>query len=158
MEIFSKIKNIPKSYFVYFLVVCLLLASIIYVYNQYVAPKLDKSYHDNQEYHDDGYDESSYAEITMFHVDWCPHCKNSLPVYDEFAQKYDNKVINGYKLKVVKLNCTNDEDPQVKSALDKYNIEGYPTITLSKNGELITFDAQPEVESLEQFVNEVLND
>jgi thiol-disulfide isomerase/thioredoxin len=159
MEILSKIKNIPTHYIVYLFVVVLLLASIIYVYKQYVAPKIDGSYVDNNEFNDEGDDNGSsgYAEMTMFHVDWCPHCKNSLPTYDEFASKYNGKVINGYKLKVVKLNCTDDEDPQIKSALDKYNIEGYPTITLSKNGELISFDAQPEMETLEQFVNEVLN-
>jgi len=159
-DILSKIKNIPKSYFIYLVIICVLLAAIIYVYKQYVAPKLDPSYTDNNEFVNEGdeVDASGYAEMTMFYVDWCPHCKSSMPTYDEFTQKYNNKSINGYKIKIVKMNCTDDEDPNVKSALEKYNIEGYPTITLSKNGELITFDAQPDVESLEKFIEQVLND
>ena len=60
-------------------------------------------------------------------------------------------------MKVVSFNCTDEEDPEVKAAVEKYNIEGYPTITLSKNGELVTFDAQPDVETMERFINEVLN-
>jgi len=164
MDFLSKLKSIPKSYLVYLVIICILLASIIYVYKHYVAPKLDPSYTDNNEFineddNDDGENGSSgYAEMTMFYVDWCPHCKSSMPMYDEFTQKYNNKSINGFKVKIVKMNCTDDEDPSVKSALEKYNIEGYPTITLSKNGELITFDAQPSVETLEKFIEQVLND
>tara|TARA_B110000285_G_scaffold227577_1_gene289117 strand:+ start:556 stop:1056 length:501 start_codon:yes stop_codon:yes gene_type:complete len=166
MDILSTIKNVPKSYFVYFVIICVLLSAIIYVYKQYVAPKMDPAYSDNNEFVNEGGEggeageegSSGYAEMIMFYVDWCPHCKTSLPMYDEFAEKYNNKSINGYKLKVVKMNCTDDEDPSVKSALEKYNIEGYPTITLSKNGDLTTFDAQPDVETLEKFIDQVLKE
>jgi thiol-disulfide isomerase/thioredoxin len=157
MEILSKIKNIPISYLVYFVITCILLASIIYVYNQYVAPKMNNADTEFSNEDNVGGESDGYAEMTMFHVDWCPHCTKSKPAFDELAQKYNGKVINGHKMKVVSFNCTDEEDPAVKAAIEKYNIEGYPTITLSKNGELVTFDAQPDVETMERFINEVLN-
>ena len=159
MEIYSKIKSMPTSYFVYLVITCVLIGAIIYVYKQYVAPKLGNS--DNEFSNEDNVggdsDGDGYAEMTMFHVDWCPHCTKSKPAFDELVQKYNGKVINGHKMKVVSFNCTDEEDPEVKAAVEKYNIEGYPTITLSKNGELVTFDAQPDVETMERFINEVLN-
>ena len=165
MDILSKITKIPFMYVVYAIVVCILLASIIYVYKYYVAPKIGSTFPDNNEFATggdgssggDGDGSSGYAEITMFYVDWCPHCKKSKPAFDEFTQKYNGKTINGFVVKVRSVNCTNEEDPNVKSVHEKYNIEGYPTILLSKNGEIINFNANPDMETLEQFVNEVLS-
>ena len=40
--------------------------------------------------------------------------------------------------------------------LEKYSIEGYPTIKLLKDNEVITFDAKPERATLEKFLQTVL--
>lgn len=157
MEILSKIKSIPLSYFAYFLVVLILLGAIIYVYRNYVSSKLEPSYTDNNEYYDPTNNSNNTAEVIMFYVDWCPHCKNSMPAYDEFTSKYNQKTINGYKMKVTKFNCTNDEDTEVKNMVDKYDIEGFPTIILITNNQTIAFDAEATTENLEQFVDNVLS-
>ena len=38
----------------------------------------------------------------------------------------------------------------------QYNIEGYPTIKLLKDGQVIEFDAKPTQKTLDQFLNTVL--
>ena len=40
--------------------------------------------------------------------------------------------------------------------MDKYNVEGFPTIKLLMNGQIIEFDAKPTKENLTQFFNTVL--
>ena len=40
--------------------------------------------------------------------------------------------------------------------MDKYNIEGYPTIKLLKDGQVIEYDAKPSKDTLNQFLNTVL--
>ena len=157
MEILSKLKSIPLSYLAYLLVVLILITAVIYVYRTYVAPKIEPSYTDNNEFHQGSSNNTTDANITMYYVDWCPHCKNSMPIYDEFIKDYNKKNINGYTLKVTKFNCTNDEDPEVKAVIDKYDIEGFPTIILNSNNQQIAFNAEATKESLEQFVNEVLS-
>jgi len=40
--------------------------------------------------------------------------------------------------------------------MNKYSIEGYPTIKLLKDGQVIEYDAKPSKANLSQFLNTVL--
>ena len=44
----------------------------------------------------------------------------------------------------------------VNKMMNKYNVEGYPTIKLLKDGQVIEYDAKPSKETLTQFLNTVL--
>jgi hypothetical protein len=39
---------------------------------------------------------------------------------------------------------------------NKYNIEGFPTIKLLKDGQIIEYDAKPAKDTLKEFLNTVL--
>jgi thioredoxin-like negative regulator of GroEL len=46
-----------------------------------------------------------------------------------------------------------DAEPAVA---EQFNIEGYPTIKMVKDGEVIEFDAKPEEDAIIQFMNTVI--
>lgn len=142
-----------KLVFILATIVALIIA-IAYVYKKYMTPKLNVEYEPNKEFIDKG--DSNEAEIIMFTVDWCPYCKKAMPIWKEFKEEYSGKVINGYKLNFETVNCTNEKDNNVVEMLEKYSIEGYPTIKLLKDDEVITFDAKPERATLEKFLQTVL--
>jgi thiol-disulfide isomerase/thioredoxin len=142
-----------KLVFILVTIVALIMA-IAYVYKKYMTPKLNVEYEPNKEFIDK--DDSGEVEIIMFTVDWCPYCKKAMPIWKEFKEEYSGKVINGYKLNFETVNCTDEKDNNVAEMLEKYNIEGYPTIKLLKDDEVITFDAKPERASLEKFLQTVL--
>jgi len=142
-----------KLLFILATIVALIMA-IVYVYKKYMTPKLNVEYEPNKEFIDKG--DSNEAEIIMFTVDWCPYCKKAMPIWKEFKEEYSGKVINGYKLNFETVNCTDEKDNNVVEMLEKYNIDGYPTIKLLKEDEVITFDAKPERASLEKFLQTVL--
>lgn len=110
------------------------------------------------------------ATIMMFFVDWCPHCKTAKPEWDKFKSAYNGKVTNGYTLKCVEINCTDDspanytagtnkETDRIATLIKKYNIESYPTIKLViDGGETIEFDSKITKDSLDTFVNTVMID
>jgi thiol-disulfide isomerase/thioredoxin len=98
---------------------------------------------------------SKDAEIMFFYVDWCPHCKTAKPAWNDVKSEYENKTINGYKVIFTEINCT-EETAEVESLMNKYNIEGFPTIKLLKDGQVIEYDAKPTKETLTQFLNTVL--
>lgn len=97
----------------------------------------------------------SQAELMMFSVDWCPHCKKAKPIWEELKQEYENKTVNGYTIIFTDIDCTN-ESPEIEKLIVKYKIEGYPTIKLLKNGQVIEYDAKPSKATLEEFLNTVL--
>lgn len=136
------------------LTIILLIIAIVHVYKKYMVPKLENTYAPNKEFIDKDADKN--AEMLMFTVNWCPHCKKAAPIWKKFSEEYQGKTINGYKLNFQTINCTDEKDVEVKDLLDKYKIEGYPTIKLLKDGEVISFDAKPEQKTLEKFLQTVL--
>ena len=98
---------------------------------------------------------SKQAELMLFYVDWCPHCKTAKPVWDELKIEYQNKTINGYSVLFTEINCTT-ETAEIEKLIAKYNIEGYPTIKLLKDGQIIEYDAKPTKDTLVQFLNTAL--
>ena len=109
------------------------------------------------------------ATVMMFFVDCCPHCKTAKPEWDEFQKSHEGTQVNGYKLKCVGVNCTEDSPGNYKdeditsdaantaSLIKKYNIQSYPTIKLViDGGETIEFDSKITKQSLSTFVNTVI--
>jgi len=152
------------KFFLIILSVAVLIGAIIYVYQNYVAPKLDPTYVANKEFTqgDGSGDNSKIAHIYLFSTTWCPHCRSLKKdgVWDDFTQKNQGKTVNGYTLNIQEIDCSNDKDAEIKSTLDKFNVDGFPSIKLLKDGDdpsqAIDFDAKPQIDSLNQFVSTVL--
>jgi thiol-disulfide isomerase/thioredoxin len=91
------------------------------------------------------------AEIYLFKADWCPHCKRAVPIFNSVKSKYHDTSVNGHRVIFRVVDC--DAEPALA---EKFNIEGYPTIKMVKDGEVIEFDAKPEEEAIVQFMNTVI--
>jgi len=138
------------------LVVIVFIIISIYYYNKIVGPKLAPSYSANRENMPKGAATGSkQAELLLFSVDWCPHCKTAKPEWESLKQEYQGKTINGYQVIFTDVNCTN-ETPEVEKLMNTYKVEGYPTIKLLKDGQIIEYDAKPTKATLVQFLNSVL--
>ena len=98
---------------------------------------------------------SKDAEIMFFYANWCPHCKAAKPHWEELKEEYQGKNINGYTLVFTDIDCT-EETPDVKEKTNEYEIEGYPTIKLVKDGQVVDYDAKPTKDTLEKFITTVL--
>jgi thiol-disulfide isomerase/thioredoxin len=143
-----------KLFFI-FVTIILLIIAIVYVYKKYLVPKLNPTYVPNKEFIEKS-DDPKDAEVLMFTVDWCPYCKKAAPVWKDLKKEYDGRNISGYTLHFETINCTDEKNAEVKAMQNKYNIDGYPTIKLLKDGEVITYDAKPERKTFEQFLDSVL--
>jgi thiol-disulfide isomerase/thioredoxin len=124
-----------------------------YMYKQYADN--NSVFHANRENIPQDEDSNKTATMMLFYVNWCPHCKTAKPEWDDLKAEYDGKSINGYTVTFVEYNCTT-ESAEVNSLMDKYNIEGYPTIKLLKDNQIIEYDAKPTKSTMEQFLNTVL--
>ena len=156
MNVSSVLSNIPKinkgTIVIIFFVLALLGISLYY-YFTFGAAK--SSFKPNLEHKQVDSKNNSQAELILFSVDWCPHCKKAQPIWNELKAEYEDKTINGYTILFTEVNCTN-ESPEVEKMINKYKIEGYPTIKLLKDGNVIEYDAKPNKATLEQFLNTVL--
>ena len=96
------------------------------------------------------------ALIYFFHADWCPHCKKAQPEWDTFKMSHHNKTVNGYTIKCISVDCTDDKESTAKQLINQYNIESYPTVKMVKENTTIDYDAGVKSESLKKFVDIML--
>lgn len=125
----------------------------VYVYNKYVSPMVDTEFVPNKEFQSKDADTASTqsVELYIFTVDWCPHSKKAIPIWEQLKAKYNNKPFNGYN--IIFIQVDGEANP---SLADKYKVEGYPTIKMVKGNQVIEYDAKPELSHLTEFLNSTL--
>ena len=161
-SLFSRIKNAGSSlnsrtYIIIGVVILFVILAVLYYY-YYISPQMKPKYTHNSEHGQPGSTGSTgnnSAELLFFFADWCPHCKTAKPIWNDLKSEYQNKTINGYHVIFTEINCS-EETAEVEKMMNQYNIEGYPTINLLKDGQVIEYDAKPSKETLTQFLNTVL--
>ena len=110
-------KNLPKL----FLLLAILLVLYV-VYINFLKEGFESKSGDLDEQIADG------KKIVLFYADWCGHCKEFKPVWDETA-----KEVNKKDNKMIKVNC-GEGTKEDKEIMKKYDIDGYPTIIIFENG------------------------
>lgn len=95
------------------------------------------------------------AEILFFFAEWCPHCQSAKPEWEKFKSEYESTTVNGWKLHMKEIDCS-DPDAQTEKIIDDYDVEGFPTILMVKDGEVIQFDSDVKYDTLKQFVTSTL--
>ena len=104
----SIIKRFIKPYYYTILIVSLIVIFIliaVFVYNRHTATKKFDMANDSQR--EDGIELSIY----FFRADWCPHCKKAQPEWNSFSQTNNGKILQGYKINCVDVNCTSERTP-----------------------------------------------
>jgi thiol-disulfide isomerase/thioredoxin len=124
-----------------------------YVYSKYISN--NTTYNANREHDAINSDSNKVATMMLFYVDWCPHCKTAKPEWENLKSEYEGKQINGYTIAFTEYNCTT-ESPETDELMNRYKIEGYPTIKLIKDNEVVEYDAKPTKSTMEQFLHTVL--
>lgn len=144
-----------RPYKNYILIVCIALVFIIvsiYLYSTFYSSLFNNSIGFNDVANSG--ENHAIVEVLFFHVDWCPHCVKATPEWESFCREYNGKIINGYSIQcnITGYNCTNDTDLNIKSLMDEYKIQSFPTVILFKENKKYDFDAKITRNSLEQFV------
>lgn len=137
------------------LAVITLISFLVYYFYAVPHAKKPQQYQPNSENMELGATDDKNAELLFFYAEWCPHCKTAKPIWEELKSEYKNKTINGYHVVFTEVNCS-EETAEVERMMNQYSVEGYPTIKLLKDGQIIEYDAKPSRDTLVQFLNTVL--
>jgi len=141
------------SYTTIGIIVFSLLLILVAVY--YISQNKQGLYAANREKVHNESSNGKTAELMLFSANWCPHCKTAKPVWTELSTDYEDKMINGYRIIFTSVDCS-EETGEVERLMDKYKVEGFPTIKLIKDGQVYDFDAKPTRAALEQFLTSYL--
>ena len=79
----------------------------------------------------------------LFYLPECPHCHRVLPRWDRFAEEY------GERINLGKVDC---EDEASGEICDLYEIDGFPTMLLFKDGHIYHYTAERTPDGWGKFV------
>lgn len=121
----------------------------IYIYREYVIPRMNPSYVANNEFINQSQQDGTkeVADLYLFYTTWCPHCKTTKPIWEKLKQQVGDGV-NGVKINFIEVDCDKDTD-----TASKFKVEGYPTIKMVRDNQVIEYDAKPDLDTLTQFLN-----
>tara|TARA_Y100000591_G_C21737901_1_gene647689 strand:- start:364 stop:840 length:477 start_codon:yes stop_codon:yes gene_type:complete len=157
MSVLNKTLDLVKSHGIILLVSGLFIATAIYIFIYYIKPQIDKSYYTNDEFNDQDTKNKYFADIYLFSAKWCPHSKKIMKIWKVLKEKYNNQKINSYNIVFKEI-----EEKKNKDELDKFEedynkeIDGFPTIILIKDNQLIEFEAKATKDNLEEFLHSIL--
>jgi len=158
-QLFFNYLDPRKFMFWMIFVVILFIAAAVYGYYNFYQPSASaRNFNDlsNKKPVANGQGGGGDVLIYFFHVDWCPHCKTAAPEWKTFSDNYDSAEINGYTIRCMDTECTNDKDASIQDIIQRFAIEGYPTIKMVKDGKTIDFDAKVTNGNLEKFVENMI--
>jgi len=123
-----------------------------YAYKKYYVEKKSKSqYSDVSNMNTRG----QPVDILFFFAEWCPHCKTAKPIWYQFKEEYNGKLINGNIISCREIDCTddkNDPNDKISALISQYKVESFPTIIMLIGDNRIDFDAKITKKSLNEFV------
>jgi len=154
-DLFFQFWNPKKMMFwIMFLILGLIIIAIFVYRNDFFRVTKNKKLGDIP----NSSDRHSDVTILFFFAEWCPHCKNAKPAWEDFKSSYHNKTTNGVFIVCKEYDCSDNENlsSEVKNAQTKYNVQGYPTIKMLKDGQVIDFDAKITAYSLKKFVEDMV--
>ena len=85
----------------------------------------------------------SNTKVTLYHADWCGHCKNFMPTWNALKKIFDQ---NNVKYDEYESDKNIEE---IKNA----NVNGFPTIRISKNNKEYDYNGS---RSPDDLLNEIL--
>ena len=94
-------------------------------------------------------EDNSNAKLKLFYADWCGHCRNFKPIFDEELKDLVKSLNIPVTLEAI--DCDNNPD-----AANKYNVSGFPTLILEVNNKRINYDGERIAENIKEFIKEQL--
>ena len=155
----STIKNMVfnKKFVIILFVVSIFIAVAFYVYTTYISPQMDPDYVPNREFTEQGEDQS--ADLYLFTAEWCPYSKKAKPIWEKTKEQFNGKNINNTNLRFIELDGEKNEK-EMENFENKFlngkKIDGFPSIYMVKNDQVIEYEAKPNAEILKQFIESVL--
>jgi thiol-disulfide isomerase/thioredoxin len=141
--------------------IILVTVLLIYVLNYLLRKR--EGMNPNKEYvnsNNTGNPEPNDAVLYFFYADWCPHCTRAKEVggpWHTFKSRHGEEVRkNNTVIDIKEVDCTDSKKDGVESMLKEYNVKGYPTILLVKNGNHYLYDTKPDADRIEEFIDKVV--
>ena len=81
--------------------------------------------------------------LNLFKAEWCPHCINFKPIWESIKSDLKDKI-----------NFQTYDSAKNSNEIQKFGVEGFPTIILTVGDKAIEYVGPRDKKSLTEFVNQ----
>ena len=158
MAVLNKLAKLKsKKFIIIIALIAIFIGAALFVYNKYVAPKLNPKFVENREFTSTRPSDSGGASLYFIYATWCPHSKKVIKHWEKLKEQYNGKVVKTHSIEFIEYDGDKQEE-EIDEFSKIYNkkIEGYPTIILVKDNEVIEFEAEPSLQNLNEFIQSTL--
>jgi thiol-disulfide isomerase/thioredoxin len=85
------------------------------------------------------------VDVILFKADWCGHCKKFKPVWEQLSKQFESKFNF----------ITYDADKDI-DMLEKYKVDGFPTILFKDGKHIKPYEGSREYEELENLLTNLV--
>uniref|UniRef100_A0A6C0L054 Thioredoxin domain-containing protein n=1 Tax=viral metagenome TaxID=1070528 RepID=A0A6C0L054_9ZZZZ len=117
------------------------------IFTRHQQANTQRSYIENNEFKSK--QSTTKGNLFFFYADWCNHCENSRPIWENIKKDND---FHDFNLNFIDVD---GDDKKNKELLKHYKIQEYPTIILDQNNKKFIFDANLTTETLKKFLSSV---
>jgi thiol-disulfide isomerase/thioredoxin len=87
--------------------------------------------------------------LVLFYANWCPHCKDYMPIWNEVSNDYNK---SDKSVQIIKVDCGGDSEFDA-NLTKKYSIDGFPTIVfVDENGAGTKYDKGQDKSSIFDYL------
>jgi thiol-disulfide isomerase/thioredoxin len=88
----------------------------------------------------------SNCTITLYHTEWCPHCKEMMPEWNLFKTNYKS---DKYDVTFNEIDCD-------KNQSETSDITEFPTIIMTRGENKYFYDSKFSEETMNKFINTIM--
>jgi len=87
---------------------------------------------------------STEKTLVLFYADWCGHCQRLEPIWEEASKMSKGRMI---QRDVGSKEAKGETAAENQALMDKYKIDGFPTILVFQNGKSVPYEGPRTVEA-----------
>ena len=92
--------------------------------------------------------ESDETVVALFYADWCPHCVDFKPDFEQAMEELNNTTPKSKKLRFEMVDCT-----ETNSLSKEHNVSGYPTVKiLGSDGKSSEYSGKRKYADLKKYL------
>jgi thiol-disulfide isomerase/thioredoxin len=89
--------------------------------------------------------------VALFYADWCPHCVQFKPIFQQAKETMENKPCTASQLKGKSLRFEKVDCVAYPDLAKEYNVNGYPTVKLITSSGVEEYNAGRTLDSMNNY-------
>ena len=96
--------------------------------------------------------EANEINFVLFYAEWCPHCQNFAPTWDQLTADLNGQEVEGVRINIKQIDCAEEKNTVKCTAND---VKGYPTIKCFTVNGVEEYEGERTYDALESYLHGV---